>query len=74
MPPPSDDRGNSRRRITAAIAQGLSQGLARESLLIILREVWRHGPFTSQGTGHHYLLPGRPPAMDCTPWRGSSLA
>jgi hypothetical protein len=46
MPSPADDQGgNSRRRITVAIAQGLSQGLAREALLIILREVWRQGPW-----------------------------
>jgi hypothetical protein len=43
MPPPSDDdhRHEFWRRVTDAVAQGLS----REVLVIILREVWRHGPW-----------------------------
>jgi hypothetical protein len=40
-PPKDDHREAWRSRITAAIAQGLS----RELLLIILREVWRQGPW-----------------------------
>ena len=41
---PSSPEGDHRefwRRVTDAIAQGLS----REVLVIILREVWRHGPW-----------------------------
>ena len=38
---PEGDRREFWRRIADAIAQGLS----REALVIILREVWRHGPW-----------------------------
>ena len=43
MPPPSDEdnRQSWRSRIAAAIAQGLS----RELLVIIVREVLRQGPW-----------------------------
>jgi len=40
-----DDKGKFWRKMTSVIAQGLSQGLAREALLIIVREVWRQGPW-----------------------------
>jgi hypothetical protein len=43
MPPsPEGDYRELWRRITDAIAQGLS----REILVIILREVWRQGPWS----------------------------
>lgn len=43
MPPPEEDDHHREfwRRIAAAVAQGLS----REVLVIILREVWRQGPW-----------------------------
>lgn len=39
--PPEGDHREFWRRMADAIAQGLS----REVLVIILREVWRHGPW-----------------------------
>ena len=42
-PPPEDDHRESwRSKMAAAIAQGLS----RELLVIILKEVWRQGPWS----------------------------
>jgi hypothetical protein len=39
--PEGDDRREFWRRMVAAVAQGVS----REALVIILKEVWRQGPW-----------------------------
>jgi len=43
--PPDDDQAGFWHKAATAVIQGVSQGISLEMLLIIIREVWRGGPW-----------------------------